>query len=85
MECKPIGHRPSSCDRSQYSGYIQTFLNEIMIEIAWQSLIFSFFSDKIILNEKEIDDQFNKIIESKKNLEEYNLAEIEIILDNKDD
>ena len=63
----------------------ELFLNEIMIEIAWQSLIFSFFSDKIILNEKEIDDQFNKIIESKKNLEEYNLAEIEIILDNKDD
>ena len=53
-----------------------------MIEFAWKKLIFSFFSDRIILNDKEINDEINLIIKNKKNLVEYNLAEIEIISDN---
>jgi parvulin-like peptidyl-prolyl isomerase len=60
----------------------ELYLNEIMIEFAWQKLIFSFFSDRIILNDKEINDEINLIIKNKKNFVEYNLAEIEIISDN---
>ena len=44
----------------------ELYLNEIMIEFAWQKLIFSFFSDRIILNDKEINDEINLIIKNKK-------------------
>ena len=60
----------------------ELFLDGIKTEFAWQQLIFNFHQDKIKLNEKEIDEELNKIITKQKQMEEYNLAEIEIILEN---
>ena len=57
------------------------YLNEIMIEMAWQKLIFRLFNNKINLNEKEIDEELKEIIKSRKNIKEYKLAEIVIIMD----
>ena len=60
----------------------ELFLDGIKTEFAWQQLIFNFHRDKIKLNEKEIDEELNEIITKQKQAEEYNLAEIEIILEN---
>jgi len=57
------------------------YLNEVMIEMAWQRLIFRLFNNKINLNEKEIDEELKEIIKSRKNIKEYKLAEIVIIMD----
>ncbi len=60
----------------------ELFLDGIQTEFAWQQLIFNFYQDKINLNENEIDEQLNEIVTKQKQAEEYNLAEIEIILGN---
>ena len=60
----------------------ELFLDGIKTEFAWQQLIFNFHQDKIKFNEQEIDGELNKIITKKKQAEEYNLAEIEVILGN---
>jgi len=60
----------------------ELFLDGIKTEFAWQQLIFNFHRDKIKINEKEIDEELNEIITKQKQAEEYNLAEIEIILEN---
>ena len=58
------------------------FLDGIKTEFAWQQLIFNLHQNKIKLNEKEIDEELNKITTKQKQVEEYNLAEIEVILEN---
>jgi len=60
----------------------ELFLDGIKTEFAWQKLIFNLHQNKIKLNEKEIDKELNEIIKKQKQAEEYNLAEIEIILGN---
>ena len=60
----------------------ELFLDGVKTEFAWQQLIFNFYQDKVQLNEKEIDEELNEIIKKQKQTEEYNLAEIEIILEN---
>ena len=60
----------------------ELFLDGIKTEFAWQQLIFNLHQNKIKLNEKEIDEELNKITTKQKQVEEYNLAEIEVILEN---
>ena len=60
----------------------ELFLDGIKTEFAWQQLIFNFYGDKINLNEKEIDKELNEIVAKQQQAEEYNIAEIEIILGN---
>ena len=60
----------------------ELFLDGIKTEFAWQRLIFNLHQNKIKLNEKEIDEELNKITTKQKQVEEYNLAEIEVILEN---
>ena len=59
----------------------EIFKNEIKTEFTWQRLIFNLYNNKIKLDEKEIDEELNKIITKQKQAEEYNLAEIEILLE----
>ena len=60
----------------------ELFLEGIETEFAWQQLIINSYRDKIIVNEKEIDEELNIAIKNQKKSEEYNLAEIEIFLEN---
>ena len=60
----------------------ELFLDGIETEFAWQQLIIESYRDKIIVNEKEIDEELNIAIKNQKKSEEYNLAEIEIFLEN---
>ena len=58
------------------------YVNEIETEFNWQKLIFRNFRDKITLDNKEIDNELNNLLETQSNLQEYELAEIEIQLKN---
>ncbi len=60
----------------------ELFLDGIETEFAWQQLIIESYRDKIIVNEKEVDEELNIAIKNQKKSEEYNLAEIEIFLEN---
>ena len=44
------------------------YLDEIMIDLAWQKLIFSLYNDKIVLDENEINNELNKIIKEKRKI-----------------
>ena len=60
----------------------ELYINEIKTEFNWQQLIFNKFRDKIVLDKKEIDNELNNLIKTQSNLEDYQLAEIEISLKN---
>ena len=61
------------------------YKNEISIEFAWQQLVFNLHKDKINIDKKDIDNSLKQIMRDQKDIEEYNLAEIEIFSENKDD
>jgi len=59
----------------------EMFLEEIDIEIRWQKLVYSIYEKKININNETIDNEVKKIINEKTYVEEFELSEIEIILD----
>ena len=63
----------------------ELFLDGIKTEFAWQRLIFQSYQDKINVNEEQIDKELSNLIKKQKKSEEYNLAEIEILLENNSD
>jgi len=54
------------------------YLNEIKTEFSWQNLIFQIYSKKINIDEKQILNELNSIVKEQKNIEEFNLSEIEV-------
>lgn len=56
----------------------ELFLDEIDTEIRWQQLIYSLYEKKININEAAIDEEIEKIIKGRSNVEEFELYEIEI-------
>ena len=69
--------------------YKANFLNfniyeeEVKIEYAWQQLIYDLYKNKVNFDEDEINKELDTIIKNKKNIEEYELAEIEFSDKNK--
>mgnify|MGYP007000060491 len=64
----------------------ELFLNDTKIEFAWRKLIFQIYNKKLgsTIDRNEIEKELNTIIKEQKNVLEYNLAEIEVLLDQKD-
>ncbi len=60
----------------------ELYINEIETEFNWQKLIFRNFKNKISLDKTEIDNELKNLLETQTNLQEYELAEIEISLKN---
>ncbi len=56
------------------------FLDEINTQLKWQGFIFKIYSNKIEIDESIIANELNDIIKNESNIEEYELSEIEIIL-----
>ena len=54
------------------------FLEEIEIQTKWQNFIYLFYKSKIEIDENSIDDELKKIVNNKKNFQEYKISEIEI-------
>ena len=66
----------------QYQIDYNRYLNEIKIEFLWQKLIFNLYSKNISIDEDQIVKELNDIVIKNKKIEEFNLAEIEIELEN---
>ena len=61
---------------------LEFYLDEVKTEISWQALIFELYNDKIDIDDNEVDKELNEMIKDQKNIEEFKLAEIEILLEN---
>ena len=57
------------------------YMDEINTEFTWQNLIFNIYNKKISLDENEINNELTESINTKKNINEFNLSEIEILLE----
>jgi peptidyl-prolyl cis-trans isomerase SurA len=60
----------------------ELYKEETQINFAWNKIIYDIYKNKINVDEKEIDKELNQFVVNQKNMEEYELAEIEILLDN---
>jgi len=56
----------------------QIFLNEIKVELAWQKLIYSKYSDKVKIDDNLINNELDQLFRKENNQNEYKLSEIEI-------
>lgn len=56
------------------------FVRELQIEFKWQKLIFNIYSSKIKLDENSIEKELNEIIKNQENIEQYELSELEILI-----
>ena len=61
------------------------FIEEITTEIKWKKLIIAKFSKKINIDPSQIENEFKIFIQNNKNFDEYNLSEIEILIDENED
>ena len=67
---------------NNYNLDYQLFLDEIQTQFKWQKLIYRIYSKKISFNEKSINNELQNLINNKKDIEEYQISEIEIPLSN---
>ena len=58
----------------------ELFEEEIETEFRWRKLIYIIYSNRIQIDEKKINDNLEKILKNKSAIEEFNLSEIEIIV-----
>ena len=58
------------------------FISEIKSQFLWNKLILEIYSKKIIVNEKQIIAELNEIVREDRATNEYELAEIELDLEN---
>ncbi len=62
----------------------EKYVEEIKINLTWQQFIYQLYSAKVSIDEDQISNELNQVIQNRKIIEEYKLAEIEIdILDKK--
>lgn len=59
------------------------FIEELKIGLMWQQFIFSRYSKKINIDPLQVENELESLIKNNKNLEEYNLSEIEITINDK--
>lgn len=63
----------------------QLFYNEIDIQLKWQKFIYEIYSQKIKIDEKAILAELDEIKNKGRDVEEYNISEIEIALNNNEE
>tara|TARA_A100001015_G_scaffold268173_1_gene318831 strand:+ start:475 stop:1410 length:936 start_codon:yes stop_codon:yes gene_type:complete len=57
------------------------YFDEINTEYSWQKLIFKLYNTKIVLDENEINKELNESLSKQEDIEEFKLAEIEILIE----
>ena len=58
------------------------YLEEVKTELNWQQLILSIYRTKVQIDEEQINIELQELIKKQKEIEEYKLAEIEVITKN---
>ena len=62
----------------------EIFYKEIETQLKWQSLIYKLYSNKIEINENDLEDEIKKILQNQKKVVEYRISEIEILDNDKE-
>ena len=57
------------------------FLKEVEIQTKWQNFIYLFYKEKIEINENSVKEDLKKIIENESKFQEFNISEIEILME----
>ena len=60
----------------------ELFLENIETEFKWQKFIYSRYAKKIEIDENSVNEEINQIISKKTKIKEYNISEIEIMVNN---
>ena len=58
------------------------FYEEIETQLKWQKLIYSFYKEKINIDENEINKEIEVLSTRQKNSEEFRISELEVLLNN---
>ena len=58
----------------------ELYVDEIQIEYAWQQLIYNMYNKKLLLDDKQVNEELNQLIKNQQGLVEYELAEIELLV-----
>lgn len=58
------------------------FIDEVKTQFKWQQLIYKIYSKKIFIDENSIQKELDQILKNQTEVEEYNLSEIEILVNN---
>ncbi len=66
---------------NEYNLDYDLFKDEIDTQLKWQSLIYNIYSNKIDIDENIINKEIETILKNKKDIEEFKLSQIEILLD----
>ena len=61
------------------------YAEEMEIELMWQNLIYSKYSNKIIIDESILNAEIKKVLDNQEQIKEFNLSEIEISLESLDE
>mgnify|MGYP001197821719 CR=1 FL=1 len=60
----------------------EIFLDEIITQFKWQQFIYAIYDKKIVIDEDAIENEIKVLVKNNSNVEEYNLSEIEVLLNN---
>lgn len=66
---------------NEYNLDYDLFKDEIDTQLKWQSLIYNIYSSKIDIDENIINKEVETILKNKKDIEEFKLSQIEVLLD----
>ena len=58
------------------------YLDEVKTQLKWQKFIYKKYAKEISINDNSINVEIEKIMKNRNNLVEFNLSEIEILIDN---
>jgi len=63
----------------------ELFIEELKTGFRWQQFIFSLYSKKINIDPVQVEKELQNLIKINENVKEYNLSEIEILIEENDD
>ncbi len=61
----------------------ELFLEDIEVELTWQKFIFEKYANKITIDDEVVNNEVRSLLSKKSIVEEYNISEIEILIDDK--
>lgn len=60
----------------------ELFYEQVETQLKWQRLIYKLYESKIEINDKDINDELKAVLQNQEKIIEYNISEIEILINN---
>ena len=58
------------------------FYEEVETQLKWQKFIYNFYKNKINIDDSEVNNEIKKLSTKRKNIQEFRISELEILLNN---